>query len=183
MDNDHGNGHGASQAHAGPPSWKPKSRKHEAVMRRKATALQLRLGGASYEQIGRALGYYHRAGAYKLVRQALHDMVREPAEEFRTLEIERLDRMFRAVYVPALNGDLEAMDRAITLLERRAKLLGLDRLRPVRVTVAGEGTSPADDARRIEQLLAAARARQAQVAATNGSTSEPHHNGTNGGLD
>lgn len=46
--------------------------------------------------------------------------------ELRTLEAQRLDRLFLVVWRQALTGDLAAVDRALRIQDRRAKLLGLD---------------------------------------------------------
>jgi hypothetical protein len=42
------------------------------------------------------------------------------------LEIDRLDGLFRACYPEALSGSLGHVDRVLRIMERRAKLLGLD---------------------------------------------------------
>lgn len=64
---------------------------------RDARACELRSRGMSYRAIARELDYASMGGAYKAVQRALADIVREPAEDVRTLELERLDEMHRAV--------------------------------------------------------------------------------------
>ena len=44
----------------------------------------------------------------------------------RTLELERLDKLWFAMYRQATQGNQGAVDRCIRIMERRAKLLGLD---------------------------------------------------------
>ena len=70
------------------------------------------------------------AGAHDMVRRALREAVREPAEELRTLELERLDTLYAKVMVIIETGStkevLNAIDRALRIMERRSKLLGLD---------------------------------------------------------
>jgi len=44
------------------------------------------------------------------------------------LELERLDAMQAAIWDDAMNGHLGAIDRVLKIMERRAKLLGLDQL-------------------------------------------------------
>jgi hypothetical protein len=108
----------------------PITRNVETAMKAER-ALSLRLGGATYEQIARQLGYSNRGGAYNLVHQALKAMLREPAEQVRELEVARLDTMVLA-YTPAmLRGDVKAGGMLLHVMERRARLLGLDA--PVRV--------------------------------------------------
>jgi hypothetical protein len=93
------------------------------------------------------------------VERALAAIIREPAEELRTLELERLDEMARICwgivhtrhYVISVSGKipahpvtgelidsrpvLRAIDRLIRIGERRARLLGLDA--PIRAEVRG----------------------------------------------
>lgn len=54
------------------------------------------------------------------------DMAAADRVELRTLEAQRLDRLFLVVWRQALAGDLAAVDRALRIQDRRAKLLGLD---------------------------------------------------------
>jgi len=90
-------------------------------------ALELRKGGASYQQIAQALGYSGPSGAFKAVETALKESKREAGEELRTLELERLDSAFLAIWTYVKNGHLGAMDRMLRIMERRARLLGLDK--------------------------------------------------------
>ncbi|MFE6872574.1 hypothetical protein ACFVFS_39285 [Kitasatospora sp. NPDC057692] len=64
-------------------------------------------------------------------------------EELRALEDARLDRMFLVAYRRAVrDGDLPAIDRALRIMERRARLLGLDR--PTRTEIGGTGGGPVE---------------------------------------
>lgn len=89
--------------------------------------LQLRLSGATYRQIAAATGYATAASAYNACQSALDEQISEAAEEVITLETARLDRLLFAVWPQAADGHLGAVDRAIRIMERRARLLGLDR--------------------------------------------------------
>jgi hypothetical protein len=55
--------------------------------------------------------------------EAAHD-----ADELREIEANRLDRLFVVAWRRAMakDGDLAAIDRALRIMERRARLLGLD---------------------------------------------------------
>lgn len=91
-------------------------------------ALQLRKAGATYEEIGRALGMT-RTGAYRAVKRALDELnekIAEDAAEVLRLELERLDAMLLAVWPKAKQGHLGAIDRVLKIMERRSRLLGLD---------------------------------------------------------
>jgi hypothetical protein len=51
---------------------------------------------------------------------------REQAQELRALEALRLDQMQAALWQQATDGDVRAIDRILRIMERRARLLGLD---------------------------------------------------------
>ena len=95
---------------------------------RRVQALELRKAGYTYAQIGTTLGisavmaHRHVVKALSVIR----DKISEQTEELRTLELQRLDNLFFVIYKRAEKGDLAAVDRCLRLMERRAKLLGLD---------------------------------------------------------
>jgi hypothetical protein len=93
---------------------------------RKLRALDLRKAGATYQMIADQLGYGGPSGAYKAVTSALKATLKEPADELRTMELERLDAMLLPLWRRVQNGDERAVDRVLRIMERRAKLLGLD---------------------------------------------------------
>jgi predicted DNA-binding protein (UPF0251 family) len=95
---------------------------------RRIEALELRKQGFSYDEIAARLGV-SKAAAYKSVKTALDtlkDEVYEGAEALRILEMERLDSLFEKAYSAAMAGDLVAIDKAVKVMERRARLCGLD---------------------------------------------------------
>ena len=95
---------------------------------RRVQALELRKAGYTFPQIAAALEISTQA-AYKHVVKALeviHNEISEKTEELRTLEVERIDTLYMVMYKKAEKGDYNAVDRCIKLMERRAKLLGLD---------------------------------------------------------
>ena len=96
---------------------------------RDGKAAELRRDGLSYRQIAKAMGC-SVAGAHDMVRRALREAVREPADCLRTLELERLDSLYAKVMTIVETGStkevLNAIDRALRIMERRSKLLGLD---------------------------------------------------------
>jgi hypothetical protein len=103
------------------------ARKLTAAERRKQ-ALELRKAGFTYQQIADQLGFT-RTAAYKTVKVALDDInqnIKDEAATVRTLELERLDRLWVEMYRRAKGGDYGAVDRCLRIQERRSKLLGLD---------------------------------------------------------
>jgi hypothetical protein len=91
-----------------------------------ARALELRKAGATYEQIAQQLGYAHKGKAYEAVTAAMREVTREGAEEVLNLELARLDALTVALWPKARQGSGPAVDRVLKVMERRAKLLGLD---------------------------------------------------------
>lgn len=96
------------------------------VNEKQARAMELRKAGCSFQEIADELGYASPSGAYEAVKAALDRTLREPAEALRTIELERLDTMWTAVWENALAGDLDSIATALRIAERRARLLGLD---------------------------------------------------------
>lgn len=94
-------------------------------------ALEYRKAGLAYAAIAERLGYRDRRTAWQAVHNALMKTLREPADEVRALEVERLDALYLQMFSRAMKGDYGAVDRCIKISERRAKLLGLDA--PVKV--------------------------------------------------
>ena len=92
-------------------------------------ALKLRSAGNTYQRIADQMGCSKQT-AYARVQRALNAIPAEAAEEYRKLEGERLDALLEVTLAKALDpsgkGFLFAVDRAIALMDRRAKLFGLD---------------------------------------------------------
>jgi hypothetical protein len=92
-------------------------------------AVQLRSGGASYEQIAEALNYKQRSAAYKAVVRGIRrefEQYTESVEMTRSISVQRLDKMLFSIWPDARAGDPAAIDRVLRLEQRRAALLGLD---------------------------------------------------------
>ena len=91
-------------------------------------AVQLRLAGATYGQIGKQLGCT-KQNAYYLVSTALartRARSDDTVEEMRALDLGRMDALLLGIWQQAATGNLLAIDRVLKILERRAKLCGLD---------------------------------------------------------
>jgi hypothetical protein len=94
-----------------------------------AKAMRLRSLGWSYQKIADNLGV-SKTAAYKRVQRALAAIPFEAVEEYRRIEVSRLDQVLEVAMEKALNPDnkaaMFAIDRVLTIMDRRAKLLGLD---------------------------------------------------------
>ena len=93
---------------------------------KRAKAIQLRIAGASYEQIAAKVGYASRGAAHKAVNEEIAKIPREPAKDLLALELQRLDAMHLALWTQAIQEkDQFAIDRIVKLMDHRAKLTGL----------------------------------------------------------
>ena len=98
-----------------------------AAAARRARVLGLRLEGLSFEQIGAQLDPpVSRQRAYRLYADALRQVVREPASELLTADLERLNLLWGAMLARALAGSARHAEVALKVLERRARMFGLD---------------------------------------------------------
>jgi hypothetical protein len=73
-------------------------------------ALELRKAGLSHAEIASAIGYKSHDLAYRAVKSALLESIKEPAEEVRRLELERLDQLWSQCWLKIMDGDLKAVD-------------------------------------------------------------------------
>lgn len=112
-------------ARVGPSEPKTGERRFDAVDRRRQ-ALELRKAGVDFRSIAERLGYEGPSGAHKAVVTALKEITKQPAEEVRELELARLDAMLLSINTQIRAGNFGAVDRGLRIMERRAKLLGLD---------------------------------------------------------
>ena len=105
------------------------SKRRLKVRDRWLEALELRKKGQTFEAIAETLEYAGPSGAYKAVMSALKEAFSEPVEEMRLLEAARLDAMQEKIsgnIGPGKDDGLPVVDRLLRIMDRRAKLLGLD---------------------------------------------------------
>jgi predicted transcriptional regulator len=101
---------------------------------RAVQALELRKAGATYEAIATRLGVTH-AAVIKMVNKLLAESAAQPAAEVRELELHRLDTMILGLWQQARAGDVQAIDRVLKIMDRRASYLGLDAPKTVKVDI------------------------------------------------
>src|SRR5438874_1736904 len=92
------------------------------------TVLKLRKEGRPYKEIAQQVGL-SRVRCYQIVKRELARIAavcREEAEEVRDLELSRLDALQVGLWERAVGGDIKAVEAVLKLMERRARLLGLD---------------------------------------------------------
>ena len=109
--------------------------KKVSIIERRQTALSLRKSGASYRAIASHISLspgnekYSEGQAHADVTACLKALVSQTGldtEEYRALELERLDTAQLAIAKKVQAGDLQAIDRWLRISERRSALLGLD---------------------------------------------------------
>lgn len=111
-------------------------RDNTAIIRardRKANAaIQLRVAGASWTEIAETLGYPTGRAALVATERALEKELKSEENQtaMRSLAGKRLERMLRGVWSKAIDPShpehLLAVDRVRLLIDRHAKLYGLD---------------------------------------------------------
>lgn len=111
------------------PSVAPTIAKRADTADRRRKAIEMRIAGHHWQDIADTLHYASKGAAHTDVTRALEQAVAElaiPLEGYRQLELDRLDTMQTALWPKVLSGDTKAIDTTLRLMDRRAKLLGLD---------------------------------------------------------
>lgn len=93
-----------------------------------AKVWDLRKAGKSYREIGKALGISRMTVCTRLNKayRELKELNLKAAEDHRDMELARLDRVVAALEVKLARNDVNAAQAMVRVVERRAKLLGLD---------------------------------------------------------
>lgn len=118
-----------------------------------AQAVELRLAGKSYRQIAAAQGT-SVGTAHNRVKAAMKATLQEPCDEVRQMELERVDRLFAKMYEIAVEkGSARHAEIALRVMERRAKLIGLDAPERKEINVVTEDATEAA-IRELEAQLA-----------------------------
>jgi hypothetical protein len=92
---------------------------------REAQVFELRIQGFTFEQIAREVGFSGPSGAWQAYQRVKEQMIFEPIEELRHLELMRLDAVQHALWDRAINGDLPSANCILKIMDLRAKLVGL----------------------------------------------------------
>jgi len=95
--------------------------------KREARVFELRIQGNTFDQIATEVGYSGPSGAWQAYQRVRSEFIYESIDESRQLELMRLDELQVAVWDRALNGELPAAHCVLKIMDRRAKLLGLDK--------------------------------------------------------
>ena len=101
------------------------------VLQREAEVIRLRREGLTWDMIAQKVGYSDASGAHRAYEAACKRIIYSEVVEIRNIEQDRLDIAQSAIWSDVLQGDLPAINTLIKIMDRRAKLLGLDM--PIRV--------------------------------------------------
>jgi hypothetical protein len=94
---------------------------------RRARAVEMALAGYSYDDIATEVGYANRGTAWHVVAAALTRHTMESVENYRQIELARLEAILAAHWSAATCGtDLKAADLVTKVIAQRVKLLGID---------------------------------------------------------
>lgn len=93
---------------------------------REIKVLELRRAGLTWQRIAEEVGYADHTGAYAAYKRAIKRTMQQPADELRQQELDRLDRLQLAAWPKAMQGHIGSIAIIVRLMERRARLLGLD---------------------------------------------------------
>jgi len=126
--------------------------------------LKLRLQGHAFGWIGREVGV-SKSRAHKVVKDWMDQAAAEAAalgDKIRHLELARLEQMQAGLWEKATTGNARAVDSMLRLMERRAKLMGLDAPTKIAPTKPnGEALDDAPDGRELAEIVAFLDARAA----------------------
>jgi hypothetical protein len=103
------------------------------LKRRDTRVFELRIQGNTFEQIAHEVGFGGPSGAWQAYERIKNEMIFESVDEARKLELMRLDELQFCLWDRAINGDLPAANCVLKIMDRRAKLLGLDKPEKVEV--------------------------------------------------
>jgi len=127
---------------------------------RDARVFELRIQGHTFDQIAGEVGYSGPSGAWQAYQRIKSETIFESIDEARQLELMRLDEMQLAVWDRAINGDLPAAHCVLKIMDRRAKLLGLDK--PEKVEVNKWNFSGEDLDAEVERIVSMLNEREDQ---------------------
>jgi hypothetical protein len=96
------------------------------IRKKQERALDLRLSGATLQQIADQLGYGGPPSAKKAIDTAIQRIGYEPAEELVHLELRRLDKMQSIAWLQLVQGDTYQISNILRIMEMRAKYAGVD---------------------------------------------------------
>ena len=125
------------------------------LVEKETTIIELRHEGYVWREIATMVDM-SIAGVVKAYKRALTRHPIAAIEEHRELELDRLDNLQRTYWQPAVAGNLRAADFVLRVIDKRAKLLGLDAPLKVQAEVVTYDGSDLDrEVERVARLIEA----------------------------
>ncbi|OHD15044.1 MAG: hypothetical protein A2Y38_25865 [Spirochaetes bacterium GWB1_59_5] len=115
-------------------------------------ALELRNAGRSLQFVADIYGV-DQSTVSRWCSAAIKDIPREAAEEFRQRQLLQLDAMLEAIWDDVVSGNQLKIDRALAILERQAKLTGLEDLAKIEALKAAKGDAGVEAESMIGTLI------------------------------
>lgn len=115
-------------------------------------ALELRNAGHSLQHVADLYGV-DKSTVSRWCSAALADIPREAADEFRQRQLLQLDDMLRGIWEDVINGNQLKIDRALAIMERQAKLTGLEDLAKIEALKAAKGDAGVEAESMIGTLI------------------------------
>lgn len=102
---------------------------HDKVAERRRRVAEMRLSHMTLDEIAREIGVAKSTVSVDLkhVREEWAERRASTYEEWAAEEIAKLDRLERTLLPRAIAGEYAAVDKIISLMDRRARMLGLDK--------------------------------------------------------
>jgi hypothetical protein len=125
---------------------------------RELAVVELRREGKTWQQIAEVVNYATAMGAWKAYQRACQRTLQEPTDEARRIELDRLDALQRTYWEPAVEGNLRAADFVLRVIDRRARILGIDAPQKIQAEVVNyDGIGSIDaEVDRIARIIEAA---------------------------
>ena len=145
------------------------------IAERRLKIIEKRRNGLSMAAIAKEVGCSTMTVSNDL-RFLLSELVALSADqvaEHRQLELERLDALWAAIYPDAIKkGNVWKIDRCLAIMERRAKLLGLDK--PLKHILQGDKDNPLELLHKhsVDDALMSRMRRLARLSSENETPSE-----------
>ncbi|MEV6219784.1 sigma factor-like helix-turn-helix DNA-binding protein [Nocardia sp. NPDC051833] len=118
-------------------------------------ALELRMEGKSQAEIAEELGV-SSSSVSRYITQAVKEITRENAEEYLTIELGRLDFLWELIH-PDLKAKDKGyewkIDRALSIIDQRAKLTGSYKAAELRVIADAKGNVSSEAESMVGQLV------------------------------
>ena len=110
----------------------------QRITLRALKAYDLRLTGMSYRNIGTELKVSRQTAFTDVMKvmEEIKEETRQSARHYRDIMLASLDELQAAAWTKAVGGNQTAILNVMRIMERRAKLLGIDA--PIKVDIEGQ---------------------------------------------